>query len=289
MSDTASPPVDSEPEIAYRSFNSFSLVAFIFAILSLLTIANFAFLFAALLGCLIGILAMRSCDEGRAYTGYHLARMAVFLSVAGAVMGLSHHFGRVAWLTQIARGHANTIVQAIHDDRLEEVFCFATEPSERPVAGTDLDRYYESTQMSPGVTISPVGMINIWMSVAPIRGMAADRLEGRHEYVGFEGFRAYRRVRIVDEVKLRYRYVPASPDLQPFDYLIGLNRYRYPTEVGYQWQGRPMSTGDQTGEPMQITIRGSSTPRQRFKSAPPNPEPAATEPVYSETVRPNSK
>ncbi len=261
-----------QPEIDYQPFNPLSPVALTFSLLSLLTIASFIFLAAALAGFSLGIIAALGCQEGRRRSGYRLACVAVFLSVLGAVLGLSHYFGRVGWLTHVAREKAELVIQAIEDDELEQVLCLGLGPPYRPDSGTDLLTHFESKRVPPGDIWPPVWQINHWMTTPPMKVICLDRLEGQHQYLGLDSFSEVFKIQTLEQIVLRYRYTPVSADLEPFDYKLKMTRHPWPATGGFQWQVECVVAEMPTGRPEITKYKGPTGSRKRFKPAGPNRE-----------------
>lgn len=252
-------------EIEYLPFNPLALLAFVFGLLSLFTIVSFAFLPVGIAGIIMGVVAMIGCNEGRTRSGYGLARAAVIFSALGLALGLGHHFGRLGWLTHVARGHAETMIALVEDDRLEEVHSFLYEFYMRPEPGTDLIKYYESKDVPEGHESPPVAALNFWLTVDPMNIMCQDELRGKHEYVGFQ---EYKRSQLEENIVLRYRYIPASSEIKPILYDVDLKRGVRNPPIGTQWHGFFKGVVIATGEApkREMVSRFSLDPRKRFKN-----------------------
>jgi hypothetical protein len=253
-------------EITYRPFSPLALLAFIFGLLSLLTIVSFAFLLVGIAGLAVGLVAMLGCAEGRARSGYNIARAGVFLAAAGLTMGLGHHFGRISWMGHVARRNAEQLIAYIENDQLEEAHSLALAYFMRPQPGTDLIAYYMSKDVPKGHQAPPVVDLNHWLSLHPPASMCKDELRGRHEYVGYQ---KHATTQLDEQVVLRYRYHPASPDIQPFEYDIDLKRTLVRPPTGAQWRAQLESVVVLTGneKPVRETVtKFSLEPRKRYRS-----------------------
>lgn len=261
----AKPPA-SRDEIQYRSFNPWSLVALLFGLLSLLTIASMGWLVMAALGVVAGSYAMAGCAKRR-LIGYGVAWLAVFLSIAGATLGVGYYFGRIGWLATIARWHGETVIAAIQADRLEEAFTYALEPGIRPERGTDLFEYYKSNEKPRDQPMSPVVSLNLWMQLHPVMPMVDDLLNGQFNYVGYQSHQVFPDR---EEVILRYRYTPKFTDIEPFVFDINYHRRRYPDPIGGQWRARLFGVADEDADqtPVRNSTTAPTTPRKRIKPQP---------------------
>lgn len=266
MSDSPSSQLLREQgaEIAYKPFSPLALLAFLFGLLSLLTIASFAFIFVGIAGIVVGWVAMYSCKEGRARSGYNLARAAVFFSALGLAMGVGHHLGRIGWLVHVGKSHVAELIAYVERDMLEEAHSLSYPYYMRPDPGTDLIEYYINPEAPKGHNnIPPVAAINFWMNMHPMGTVCDDYLRGKHEYVGFQEYKTNRNV---ENIVLRYRYIPASPDIAPFVYDADLKRRVLKPPTGVQWEGFFKAvfflTGDETPERRQAQVNLKS--RRRF-------------------------
>ena len=258
---------DDPNDIDFRPFNPLSLMAFVLAVLALLTIANYLFLAIGLVAIGISIWAMAGCDGGRRRTGYRLAQTSLFLAVAGIVMGYSYNTGRLSMMISRAREKADQWIVAVSNDRLEEALSYANNPLRRPDPGTDLYKFYEGTEKTRRDEQAPVQAINTWMSNVPMSYFIEDRLAGRHEFVGtLEVGKSL----VSERIKLWYRYLPADKSLNPLDYIIETSRITYNGEPGVQWTVQVMrKTGKLTGK-LRAKLEspsstGDTTPRPRIK------------------------
>ena len=292
MSDSPSSQLLREQgtEIAYKPFSPLALLAFVFGLLSLLTIASFAFIAVGIAGIIIGWAAIYGCKEGRARSGYNIARAAVFFSALGLAMGIGHHVGRIGWLTHVAKIHAGELIADVEADLLEEAHSLSYPYYMRPDPGTDLIEYYKNPEAPKGHNnIPPLSALNFWMFMHPTGTMCEDNLLGKHEYVGFQKYNSKGNVY---NIVLRYRYIPASPDIAPFVYDIDLKRNTLKPPTGVQWEGFFKAVFFLTGneKPERKQAPANLKPRRRFKN-PGNDVEAnlpKTENAPSETIGPSN-
>jgi hypothetical protein len=253
-------------EIAYKPFSPLALLAFLFGLLSFLTIASFAFIAVGIAGIIVGLVAMFGCKEGRVRSGYNFARAGVFFSALGLALGVGHYSGRIAWLCHVAKTHAAVLIANIENDLLEEAHSLSYPYYMRPAPGTDLIEYYKNPEAPKGHNnIPPVAAINFWMDMHPTGTICKDLLRGKHEYIGFQ---EYNTGRSLENIVLRYRYIPASPDIAPFVYDIDFKRNTLAPPIGIQWEGFFKAVFVQTGEkPVRSSVAVNTSPRRRFKNS----------------------
>ncbi len=257
------PAIDPDSEIGYRPFSPLALVAILLSLFAFLTIAHPAFVLPGLAALVVGVIAAMRCDHGRRMSGYRLALAAVFLATAGISLGFGHRAGRNFWLCITARDLAKTVFDDVHEDLLEEVLAYATEPLYRQPAGTDMVNYYASTTVSPGMRLPPSGEINVWMELPPFKWMVDDELNGVNEYVGVETIPLKKRNS--ETFVLRYRYRPATPDLPPFEYEVHFERFPYYKLSSAYWRIWFEGITEKGGKPERATLRPSIQPRKRIR------------------------
>jgi hypothetical protein len=262
------PPEDDPMRVPdYRPFNPLSLLAFLLALLGLLSITSNAFVAPGILALVVGFIAAKRCDGGRRMTGYRIAMAALFLAALGLAMGVGHRTGRNYWLVSIARSHAETMFDYLKKDWLEELVSIGAEPGFRPESGVDLVEWYERTEELDGGTPPPVVTINFWMSIPPWREMIADELNGTHRYIAAEELYVERKN--LERLVLRYRYEPANPRMNAFDYLIQFQRYDYQGSPAAHWRAWMVAIPPKAGDPVPASIPRNLEPRKRIRRADP--------------------
>lgn len=136
---------EEEHDDSYRPISILGILSFLLGLLCLFSIYFPQLGLVGLVGIILGLLAVVAAQKQPTSLGW-MAYLGVFLAVFGITWSQASRSSYEAHILHVASQHGKEWLELIKDGNINEAICLRMEYLDRPLEGTDLDKYFQQSE-----------------------------------------------------------------------------------------------------------------------------------------------
>ena len=227
MKNSQSPFTDVDLTIEnYRPFSVISLICLLFSLLmSVIVIVKHDFAIGAMAAAVFAIaLLIWLHPRKQKLSGYHLASVALFVSLFAVTASTAYQQYRISYLQNAAVRISNEFLDLAKQGRMHELYQLTLDYNYRVKTGGSLVERY-------GTLTSPGAELELYLKQEPELALRQDGGQGKLQPI----IKSYLGIDIYKE-KFLVGYKYERPDGEIRFFSLFLVRFNYPQPIGPQWQ-----------------------------------------------------